>query len=358
MLRNSLVAKCTSLSVAYGRRELSIMKKNVTVLQSNSNCIFENLALEDYIYENASFKDNQRIFLLWRNKPCVVIGRHQNPWHEINLQKCQGKDISICRRKSGGGTVYHDLGNINLTFFCNRNTYNRKENLDFIISSLETAYNLKLSRNKKDDILLDNTYKVSGTAAKLGLKNTYHHCTLLCNTDLNKLKGLLFNPFSGITTNATKSVPSQTKNLFDTDYSYNKVVDTLSSQYLEKYNREDIHSTCVTINPNVFPEVMKKTVELQSWEWTYAKSPKFSIHCNIVLSDGKSNKYSFEILKGVISKIHSNGINNQELYIILQNLVGVCFKLIDIKNTLKTKLTYEQNHKYLNLVLNAFKLIC
>lgn len=103
---------------------------------------------------------------------------------------------------------------------------------------------------------------------------------------------------------------------------------------------------------------MKKKAELQSWEWNYAKSPKFSIHCNILLSNGKTNEYSIEINKGVISKININDIINQELYIILQKLLGVPFKLIDIKNALKTKLTYEQNHKYLNLVLDAFKLIC
>ena len=75
---------------------------------STSRDIFSNLALEEYIYDNINMnKDN--ILLIWKNEPCIVIGRHQNPWDECNLPEAKKYNIHIARRQSGGGTVYHDL---------------------------------------------------------------------------------------------------------------------------------------------------------------------------------------------------------------------------------------------------------
>ena len=129
------------------------------VLVSSSTNIFENLALEDWLYENADL-EHQNILLLWKNDPAIVIGRHQNPWLECNIQECQKKGVAIVRRKSGGGTVYHDSGNLNCSFLKKRELYNRKQNLEFVISALKARWNIDLSLNKREDIILDGKYKV------------------------------------------------------------------------------------------------------------------------------------------------------------------------------------------------------
>ena len=82
---------------------------------SQSNDVFTNLALEDWLYKNHDF-DHKSLLLLWQNNPCVVIGRHQNPWIEADVPFIRGSDAKLARRNSGGGTVYHDLGNLNCTF--------------------------------------------------------------------------------------------------------------------------------------------------------------------------------------------------------------------------------------------------
>lgn len=131
-----------------------------SVFISQSNDIFTNLALEDWIYKNFDFT-NHHIMLLWRNSPCVVIGRHQNPWLEANFGPLNEQGIEVARRNSGGGTVYHDNGNLNLTFFTPRERYDRKQNLELISSALNREWGLRTEINSREDILIDGMYKVS-----------------------------------------------------------------------------------------------------------------------------------------------------------------------------------------------------
>ena len=94
----------------------SVENPGRVVFISQSTNIYENLALEDWLYKNWDF-NKRHLLLLWRNSPCVVIGRHQNPYMEANLPYLESANVPVVRRNSGGGTVYHDLGNLNCSFF-------------------------------------------------------------------------------------------------------------------------------------------------------------------------------------------------------------------------------------------------
>lgn len=135
------------------------VKQNCCVWISKSHDIYSNLALEEWIYDHIDL-ENKSIFLLWRNKPCIVIGRHQNPWEECNLPLVQLKDVCYARRQSGGGTVYHDLGNLCCSFFTNRSSYNRNTNLTLAKDVLVDDCNLNVSISSRDDLLLDDKFKV------------------------------------------------------------------------------------------------------------------------------------------------------------------------------------------------------
>jgi lipoyltransferase 1 len=181
-------------------------KVKKTVLISQSQDIFTNLALEDYLYKNEKFSDKVML-LLWRNTPCVVIGRHQNPWIEANLEFLSHHRIPVARRNSGGGTVYHDLGNLNCSFFGLRADYDRKENLAMISRALWETYGMNLKINDRDDLIWKDA-KLSGTAAKLGRDTAYHHCTLLVDSDRNVLHQSLHTNKTGYESKATSSVPA------------------------------------------------------------------------------------------------------------------------------------------------------
>lgn len=148
-----------SISTQQGSETVKDSDTVKSVFISQSNDIFTNLALEDWLYKNFDFTNHQ-ILLLWQNSPAVVIGRHQNPWLEANTAVLSEHGIEVARRNSGGGTVYHDNGNLNLTFFTPREHYNRKNNLQLISRALFREWGLKTEISPREDIV-SGGYKVS-----------------------------------------------------------------------------------------------------------------------------------------------------------------------------------------------------
>lgn len=144
------------LAIMFSRHHSNAAKVNPvkkSVLISQSNDVFTNLALEDWIYRNYSFA-NHHILLLWRNNPCVVIGRHQNPWLETNVAGLGGiteEGAKLARRNTGGGTAYHDRGNLNMTFFHPRTA---SYNSEIIARALFRKYGTKVQMSPAGDILL------------------------------------------------------------------------------------------------------------------------------------------------------------------------------------------------------------
>uniref|UniRef100_A0A8C5P2K4 Lipoyl amidotransferase LIPT1, mitochondrial n=1 Tax=Jaculus jaculus TaxID=51337 RepID=A0A8C5P2K4_JACJA len=254
--------------------------KGGLILQSVSNDVYQNLAVEDWIHDYISLEGKPVLFF-WRNSPSVVIGRHQNPWQECNLNLMREEGIKLARRKSGGGTVYHDLGNINMTFFTTKNKYDRMENLQLIVRALNAVQpQLDVQATKRFDLLLDGQFKISGTASKIGRTNTYHHCTLLCSTDRTALSSLLKSPYQGIESRATASIPSTVKNLLEKDptLTCEVLMSAIAAEYAAHHHiKNHVH----LINPadeTVFPGVNSKVQELRSWEWIYGRTPKFSVN--------------------------------------------------------------------------------
>lgn len=134
----------TRKSNGTGEMESSSAQIKKSVFISQSHDIFTNLALEDWIYRNYNFAKHH-VLMLWINDPCVVIGRHQNPFSEVaNVSALLRKDIALARRNSGGGTVYHDSGNLNCTFFTARERYNRRYNLNLITRALFREWSIKV----------------------------------------------------------------------------------------------------------------------------------------------------------------------------------------------------------------------
>ncbi|CAH7230449.1 lipoyltransferase 1, mitochondrial [Phodopus roborovskii] len=250
------------------------------ILQSTSNDVYQNLALEDWIHDHVHL-DGKPVLFLWRNSPCVVMGRHQNPWQECNLRLMRQEAIKLARRRSGGGAVYHDMGNINLTFFTTKTKYDRMENLRLIVRALNAVQpHLDVQPTKRFDLLLDGQFKISGTASKIGRIAAYHHCTLLCNTDRAALSSLLKSPLQGIKSNATPSIPSVVKNLLEKDPSLTceTLMSAIAAEYAA-YHHTDNHINL--INPadeTQFPGINSRVKELQGWEWVYGRTPKFSVN--------------------------------------------------------------------------------
>ncbi|XP_059407616.1 lipoyltransferase 1, mitochondrial-like [Carassius carassius] len=264
------------------------MGKAGIILKSTSTGIFENLALEDWIHDHVDLQ-NRSMLLLWRNCPVVVIGRHQNPWQECNLPLIRRLGIPLARRRSGGGTVYHDFGNINMTFFTSKKKYDRHRNLRVVTGALKALRpDLDVAATDRFDILLNGNHKISGTAAKLGRTSAYHHCTLLCSVDRSVLSSVLkSNTSEVIKSNATPSVPSPVRNLLDVDPTLdsNIIMDAIVSQYNNEFGFD---GPVITVDPTheaLMPGIQKMAQDLRTWDWIYGKTPKFSVCTSIVVND-------------------------------------------------------------------------
>lgn len=157
----SLTTGCKNLSAKREGNKLPAEGEiTKSVFMSQSTDIYTNLALEDWMYHNMDFS-NHHVMMVWRNEPCVVIGRHQNPWQEANLPLLSEKEIALARRNSGGGTVYHDRGNLNITFFTPKERYDRKYNLELIKRALYRGFGVKSTINERQDMVVRDKYKVS-----------------------------------------------------------------------------------------------------------------------------------------------------------------------------------------------------
>eukprot|EP00127_Corallochytrium_limacisporum_P001023 Clim_evm22s34 gene=Clim_evmTU22s34 len=188
---------------------------SVGILLSKNHDPFVNLAFEEYIFRRWSFVTKPYL-LLYVNRPCVVIGRNQNPWQECNLSAMAERQIPLVRRKSGGGAVYHDLGNLNMSMLTTGDIYDKYRTAEVVrkaVTSLKDTDRFKdlstsitPASSDRQDVLLGD-HKVSGSAYKIG-RNAYHHCTLLIDADLNGLRGLLRHPFGETAEWRSKGVES------------------------------------------------------------------------------------------------------------------------------------------------------
>lgn len=241
------------------------------LIESNSNNPWYNLALEEYLFN--SIKSDEVVLYLWQNNHTVVIGRNQNAWKECNCERLENDGGKLARRLSGGGAVYHDLGNMNFTFIMHKNNYNMEKQLSVLKNSLK-YFNVNAEFSGRNDMLIDGK-KFSGHAYYFKDNKAYHHGTLLVNSDLEKLSFYLNPSKKKIESKGVDSVRSRVTNIADIDEdisiyrfsnalkkSFENSYGTISNYRVYDYNDMDI---------------MKLQDKYSSWDWIYGKSPKFDI---------------------------------------------------------------------------------
>ena len=170
---------------------------------------YYNLAVEEYLFRHGTGD----IFMLWQNEPTVVIGCNQNAYAEVDFDVLREKGIHLARRITGGGAVYHDLGNVNYTLISDR----AENGIDFsaftapVLSALATL-GIKAELSGRNDLLVDGK-KFSGNAQYSNGGRTLHHGTLLFDSDLEMLSHVLRPDEEKIKSKAVKSVRSRVTNL-------------------------------------------------------------------------------------------------------------------------------------------------
>ncbi len=236
---------------------------------------FFNIAAEEFFLKNNS----EDVLMLWQNEPSVVVGKHQNVMAEVNMDFVRENNIPVIRRISGGGTVYHDMGNINLTQI----SASRKidQLIDFrkftqpVIDFLR-QFGLEAYFAGKNNLLV-NGKKFSGNSAHVLKNRVMHHGTFLYNTDLDKLENVIHPGNNHITDKSIKSIRATVGNI--AGYIENPVTTVAFMRQLELFLRDYYHiSTTADITP-AEQQAIEKLVEEKytRWEWNIGYSPKYSI---------------------------------------------------------------------------------
>lgn len=264
---------------------------------------FYNQALEEYLFQNRTEQD---IFLLWRNTPAVIVGCYQNISQEVNLRRLKERGIPVVRRSSGGGTVYHDLGNVNYSLMKKRNKILEYD--DFLLPVITALRGLGImaEKNRCSDIAIGGK-KISGSAQKVTGERVLHHGTLLYASDLSLLDEI---------TTKNKSVHIQSKASPSAICKVCNISESWEGLGKEGYPFKEVPPIEVFMEALrdamgakaevlALTEAEKAEVErlcqekYHSWDWIYGKTPHFSFEKEGIFL-GEKIQIGYQVRKGRI----------------------------------------------------------
>jgi lipoate-protein ligase A len=263
-----------------------------------------NLATEEWIFHNLD--PSQQILFLWRNHDTVVIGRNQNPWSECNLAQMKTDNVHLARRTTGGGAVFHDLGNTNFTFLSPKEAYKRENNIAVIFNALKN-FGITGEASGRNDLLIpfhDGPRKFSGSAYREKRDRAFHHGTLLLHTDLTRLGNYLTPSPKKLQAKGKESVRARVANLNEVhqDIKHEFIVETMVKAFEEFYGAK---AEIVSLNMESLkqiPELKEQYDNLSAWDWLYGNTLEFSHKMDEYLSLGFFD-FQFQVRDGVIKEL-------------------------------------------------------
>ena len=296
---------------------------------NNSTDPYFNLAAEEYFFSN--FKDN--IFMLWRNSPAIIVGKHQNTLAEINYDYVKENNIKVVRRMTGGGAVFHDLGNINFTFIETGESEKLVDFRKYVQPILDIL--LKLGVDAKfegrNDLTIDGK-KFSGNAEHVYKNRILHHGTILFSAKMSDLTKALNVKDVKFTDKAVKSVRSRVTNVSEhlkNPITVLEFINLVFNHILEMYDDAVIYEITKQDKEKIEELVKNK---YSTWEWNFGYSPEYNFDKS-VRTDGGTLEVSMFVENGVIQRLKFYGdfFTHKDISELEEAFCGVPHKEDEIK---------------------------
>lgn len=297
---------------------------------------FYNIALEAYAFRE--LRDEDELFILWINEPTIVIGKHQNAIEEINKAYTDEHGIHVVRRLSGGGAVYHDLNNLNYTIISNKTQEGAFDFKTFSQPVIETLADLGVTASftGRNDLEIDGK-KFCGNAQAYYKGRMMHHGCLLFDVDMTVLGNALQVSKDKIESKGVKSVRARVTNILD-ELPKKMTVEAFSEQLLNKIKEQYPDMTEYVLSEADLENIQNLADnQFATWDWTYGKSPDYTIKRSVRYPAGKLTSY-VKVEKSVITglKIYGDFFGIKDVSDIEEELIGLRYEYQDVLDKLRT----------------------
>lgn len=291
-------------------------------IESPSNDPHFNLALEQYVFDHMD-RGNE-YFMLWQNNNTIVVGKNQNTAEEVNQEYVDQNGIQVVRRLSGGGAVYHDMGNLNFTFIMDSGDMKALDFSLFCEPVIKVLAGLGVTAgvNGRNDIVIDGQ-KFSGNSQYIKKGRVMHHGTILYNSDLSCVANALNASKHKIQSKGIKSVRSRVTNVSS------HLPIPIS---LEEFKRALLNQMSNNSDITPYPlndDDMGKIIEIQKarydlWNWNYGASPPYNVEKRRRIENCGEIILYLDVHQGIIRNFHLKGdfFGSGELQEIADRLTG------------------------------------
>jgi len=292
------------------------------IVKRNHTNPYFNLAAEEYFLKESS----EDIFMLWRNEPAIIIGKHQNTLSEINLDYVKENNIHVVRRLTGGGAVFHDLGNLNFTFIQSNKKYSQNNFRKYTEPILEVLLKLGIDARfeGRNDLTIEGK-KFSGNAEMIWKNRVFHHGTLLFSALMADLSlALKVDPLK-FQDKAVKSVRSRVTNISEHLHHPMDVIqfsDLIQQHITEMY--PDARFYELTEEDHRMIEELAQ-LKYSTWDWNFGISPDYNFRKVIRTEHSGTMEFCMNVHNGIILQTRIFGdyfshANPKEIEDILANI--------------------------------------
>ena len=303
---------------------------------NTSNDPAYNIALEAYAFRELVNEDE--LFILWINRPAIIVGKHQNTIQEINKEYTDEHGIHVVRRLSGGGAVYHDLNNLNYTIISNKSEEGAFDFKTFSQPVIATLADLgvKAEFTGRNDLEIDGK-KFCGNAQAYYKGRMMHHGCLLFDVDMSVLGDALKVSKDKIESKGIKSVRARVTNILN-ELPEKITVNEFSDKILEKMKETYPDMTEYVLSEDELVKIQESAdTQFGTWDWTYGKAPEYTIERNVRYPAGKINTFA-NVQQSVIKniKIYGDFFGIKDVEDIEKILIGTKYEYKDVLEKLKT----------------------